>query len=429
MRIGETRYRWQLRLLDGETAADFDLLDALSRDRIMKNRNGIPVYRRDIYSTAAIVDPYPHYARLRELGPVVWLPRQRVYALPRYTECKAVLRDDKTFISGKGVALNPISNYLSDGTTLNSDGADHDRRRKLVAHRMLPRALRAISDDVEQQAAAVVDAALARGEVDGVADVATALPMAVVPDLVGWPRDQRDNLISWGGATFDILGPVNRHAARAALHSVRMLRFARRVVRDRTMLDGSLGHDVLLAADDGQLTHAEAAGLMIDYLAPSIDTTMSAISNALHLFATHPEQWQQLRTDPTLIPGAINEVIRYEPPLRAFSRKVLRDTELAATPIPAGARVLVIYASANRDEREWDDPDTFDIRRDAGRHLSFGNGTHACAGQGLARLETAAVLNALIERVERIELAGTPTWAINNVIRRHERLPLKLVAA
>ena len=394
---------------------------------MLKHRKVIPSYRPDVYSTEAIIDPYPHYARLRELGPVVWLSRQRVYALPRYAECKAVLRDDTTFISGKGVALNPFSNHLSDGTTLNSDGAEHDRRRKLVAHRMLPRALRAISANVDEQAAAVVDAAVARGEIDGVLDVAAALPMAVVPDFVGWPRDSREHLLDWGGATFDILGPLNRHAARAVPDTLRMLRFATRVIRDRAMLDGSLGHDVLLAADDGQLTRAEAAALMIDYIAPSIDTTMSAISNALHLLATHPEQWQLLKADPTLIPGAINEVIRYESPLRAFSRKVLHDNELADVPLPAGARVLVVYASANRDEREWDDPDAFDIRRDAARHLGFGNGAHACAGQGLARLEITAMLNALIERVDRIELAGTPTWAVNNIIRRHARLPVKLI--
>ncbi|WP_319451057.1 MULTISPECIES: cytochrome P450 [unclassified Mycobacterium] len=394
---------------------------------MIRHRNGIPSYRPDIYSTDAIVDPYPHYARLRELGPAVWLPRQRVYVVARYAECKSVLRDDKTFSSGKGVALNPVSNRLGEGTTLNSDGADHDRRRKLVAHRMLPRALRAISDNVDEQAAAVVDAAVACGEVDGVSEVATALPMAVVPDLVGWPRHRRDQLIAWGGATFDILGPINRQAAKAIPDTVRMLRFARGVVRDRTMLEGSLGHDVLLAADDGRLTHREAAALMIDYIAPSIDTTMSAISNALHLFATHPEQWQLLKADPTLVPAAINEVIRYETPLRAFSRKSVSETTFGEAPLPEGARVLVIYASANRDEREWDDPDTFDIRRDAGRHLGFGNGTHACAGQGLARLETTAMLNALLQRVERIELAGTPTWAINNIIRRHERLPLKLI--
>jgi 3-(3-hydroxy-phenyl)propionate hydroxylase len=394
---------------------------------VPKPRKDIPVYRSNIYCTGAIVDPYPHYAHLRELGPVVWLSRHRVYALPRYAESKAVLRDDTTFISGNGVALNPITNRFSHGTTLNSDGAEHDQRRKLVAHRMLPRALRDISDNVDAQAASVVDAALAQGEVDGVTDVASALPLAVVPNLVGWPHDQRDNLLAWGGAIFDILGPINRHALKAAPGSVQMLRFARRVVRRRTVLEGSLGHDVLVAADDGILAHAACPALMIDYIAPSLDTTISAISNALYLFATHPEQWQALRKDPTLIPNAINEVLRYESPLRAFSRQARHDTDIAGTAIPAGARVLVMYASANRDDREWENPDTFDILRDATRQLGFGHGTHACAGQALARLETSAMLRALTERVERIELTAPPTWAINNIIRRHERLPLKLI--
>jgi len=103
----------------------------------------------------AIVDPYPHYQRLRDLGPVVWLTKHRVYALPRYAECKAALLDDKTFLSGRGVALNPIANRMSRGTTLNSDGVEQDQRRKLVAHWLLPRALRAISDSVDETAAAV----------------------------------------------------------------------------------------------------------------------------------------------------------------------------------------------------------------------------------------------------------------------------------
>ncbi|MBJ7336930.1 cytochrome P450, partial [Mycolicibacterium sp.] len=264
------------------------------------------------------------------------------------------------------------------------------------------------------------------GSVDGVADVAMALPMAVVPDLVGWPRDRRDNLLPWGGATFDVLGPFNRHAVRAMPGALQMLRFARRVVRTRDMIEGSLGHDVLLAADDGKISYADCSPLMVDYIAPSLDTTISAIANALYLFASHPEQWQLLRDDPALIPNAINEVIRYESPLRAFSRKALHDKEIGGTSITAGARVLVVYASANRDEREWDVPDTFDIHRDATRHLGFGQGTHACAGQGLARLETSAMLRALVERVERIELTGPPTWAVNNIIRRHERLPIRL---
>jgi len=394
-----------------------------------KQPNGVPVYEPDIYSDGAIVDPYPQYTRLRQLGPVVWLPKQRVYALARFAECKAVLRDDDTFVSGQGVALNAIANRLSRGTTLNSDGKDHDQRRKLVAHRMLPRALRAISEGVDEQAAQVVDAGLGGHEIDGVADLASALPLAVVPDLVGWPRDQRDHLLAWGGATFDILGPFNRRWVTSFPSSVQMLRFARRVVRRRSVIEGSLGHDVLIAADNGKLPHRACPPLMVDYVGPSLDTTISAISNALHLFGTFPEQWEILKSNRDLIPNAVNEVIRYESPLRAFSRKALRETTIGDTTIPAGSRVLVIYASANRDENEWDHADTFDIRRDANRQLGFGHGAHACAGQALARLETEAMLRALVERVDRIELTSPPTWAINNIIRRFEYLPLKLIAA
>jgi cytochrome P450 len=390
---------------------------------------GVPVYKSDIYSVDAIVDPYPHYQRLRDLGSVVWLAKHKVFALPGYAECKAVLRDDKTFLSGKGVALNPISNRLSRGTTLNSDGIEHDQRRKLLAHRMLPRALREISDSVDATAAAVVEAALHKGEIDGVSDLAAALPLAVVPDLIGWPRNQRDHLIDWGGATFDVLGPLNWQGIKAMPAALRMLRFARRVVRQRTYLDGSMAHELMTGADQGKLSPAECPPLMVDYLAPSIDTTMSAISNALYLFARHPEQWQLLKDQPTVMANAINEVLRYEPPLRAFARLAGRVTEIDGLRIPSGARVLVMYASANRDERAWENPAVFDIRRDAGRQIGFGQGAHACAGQSLARLETSAMLRALIERVDRIEVTGSPKWVINNIIRRHEHLPLKLVPA
>lgn len=393
------------------------------------NTAGVPVYKPDIYSVNAIVNPYPHYRRLRDLGPIVWLTKHKVYALPRYAESRAVLLDDKTFLSGHGVALNRIANRISRGTTLNSDGVEHDQRRKLLAHRLLPRSLRAISASVDATAAAVVAAALNKGEIDGVNDLAAALPLAVVPDLIGWPRDQRDHLIEWGGATFDVLGPLNWQAIKAMPGAFRMLLFARRVVRQRTFLPGSMADELLLAADQGELSHAECPALMVDYLAPSIDTTMSAISNALYLFASHPDQWQLLKDEPTLMANAINEVLRYEPPLRAFARRAGQPTEIGGVRIRSGARVLVMYASANRDEREWEQPAVFDITRDAGRQIGFGQGAHACAGQSLARLETTAMLRALIERVDRIEVTSSPTWAINNIIHRHERLPLKLIPA
>ncbi|MDT0328542.1 cytochrome P450 [Nocardiopsis lambiniae] len=386
----------------------------------------VPVHRSDLYSAAAIRDPYPRYTALRDLGPVVWLSRHKVYALPRYAECKAVLLDDETFISGEGVALNCVANRTGRGTTLYSDGEDHARRRGQVAHRLTPRALRSMKDAVERQAAEVVDAAVARRTVDGV-EMATELPMSVVPDFVGWPEEGREHLLRWAGAAFDAQGPANRQSMKTFPSALGMVRFAHRVVRERTVLEGSMGDDILRAADAGAMPHAECATLMMDYLAPSLDTTISAISSALYLFATHPDQWRLLKEDPGLIPNAVNEVVRYESPLRAFARTAARDCEVAGTAIPKGSRLLVVYASANRDPREWDDPDTFDIRRDAARQLGFGHGTHGCAGQGLARLETSAMLRALIDRVDRIEVTGTPEWALNNIIHRFERLPLELV--
>ncbi|WP_063066186.1 cytochrome P450 [Nocardia violaceofusca] len=394
----------------------------------MRKHARIPTYEPNLYSPRAVRDTYPHYARLRELGPVVWLARQKAYALPRYAECKQALLDDTTFISGAGVALNPLTNRLSRGTTLNSDGDDHARRRALLSPHLTPRALRAMRESVDKQADAVVAAAAGQGHVDGV-ELATALPMSVVPDLIGWPHEGREHLLRWAGATFDALGPVNWQTARSTPSGVEMMRFARRVARERSILPGGAGRDILRAADEGTLPRAQCPALLIDYLAPSLDTTISAISSALYLLATHPEQWRLLKSDPSLIPNTVNEVVRYHSPIRAFSRKVVRDVEIAGASIEKGARVVVIYGSANRDPLEWETPDTFDIRRDAARQLGFGHGTHGCAGQGLARLETQAILRALTERIDHIEVAGQPEWAMNNIIHRHARLPLRLIPA
>jgi cytochrome P450 len=393
----------------------------------MQVQHQVPTDGEDVYSRAAILDPYPHYARLRARGPVVWLEQHKVYALPRYAECKAVLLDDATFVSGEGVGLNPLTNRMSRGTTLNSDGQQHDERRRLVAHRLTPRALRGMHEQIGTQAERVVQAAVARGAVDGVEDLAMALPMSIVPDLIGWPQDGREHLLEWGAATFDVLGPLNGQATRGIVPSLRMLRYARRVAKQRSLQPESLGADLIQAVDDGRLPASGCPMLLVDYLAPSIDTTLSAIASALYLFARHPEQWQTLRSDRSLLPNAINEVVRLESPLRAFSRKVAQDTTVAGVPLSAGSRVLVLYASANRDELVWDSPDDFDITRDATQQLGFGHGAHGCAGQGLARLETGAILGHLLDRVDRLELTGEPVWAVNNIIHRLEHLPLELI--
>jgi cytochrome P450 len=186
---------------------------------------------------------------------------------------------------------------------------------------------------------------------------------------------------------------------------------------------------ILEAAARGEIDRSRCPMMIIDYLAPSLDTTISGIGNAIWLLATHPDQWELLRERPQRVKQAFNEALRVETPISCFTRVAKAGATVGGVDIPAGARVLVIFASANRDERRWDRADQFDLTRDSAAHVAFGYGQHACAGMGLARLEGAAVLTALVERVQRIELAGEPQRKLNNLIRSFRSLPVAVQPA
>src|SRR5690606_33387515 len=183
------------------------------------------------------------------------------------------------------------------------------------------------------------------------------------------------------------------------------------------------------AAEAGEIEPDRCPMMIIDYLAPSLDTTISAIGNAIWLLATHPDQWQLLRNEPQRVKNALNEALRLESPISSFTRVAARDATVGDVAIPAGSRLLVSFASANRDERRWSDPERFDITRENAGHVAFGHGEHACIGMGLARLEVTALLNALIERVTAIELAGPPRRKLNNLIRSFASLPVAVTPA
>ncbi|MCZ2824609.1 MULTISPECIES: cytochrome P450 [unclassified Modestobacter] len=376
-----------------------------------------PTYSGDIYTDAALLEPYEDYRALRELGPAVWLEKHGAYAVARYDEARAVLMDSDTFRSANGIALNEPANEAILGCTLASDGELHAHLRQVVAHRLTPRALRPMKDLVRERADELVAELVERRSFDAVADLARALPLSIVPDFIGWPQEGREHLLRWAGANFDSFGPMNERAQRAMPQCGEMAAFGAEVVRTGNVLPGSLGAGVLEARDKGEVTTEQTMMLMLDYLAPSLDTTISAVGSAIWLFSQHPDQWDLLRKDPSLIPNAVNEIVRIESPIRAFGRLANEDTEIGGVPIPAGSRVLVIYASANRDERKFERPDEFDVtRRDAVHQLGFGLGDHGCAGQGLARMETESLLHALAQRVTRFHLGETER-ALNNLIR------------
>jgi cytochrome P450 len=382
-----------------------------------------PAYDFDLYSDDVLRDPYPHYRALRDLGAAVWLPRNALYAVGRFEDVRAALRNPALFSSAQGVAANDHVNEMSRGTTLASDAPLHDRLRAIIAAPLLPRALEEIGPQIRAEARQLIEGLVARGKFDAVSDLAQHLPLTIVSKLVGLEDHGRGSMLRWASATFNVLGTMNARGC-TAMSDVQEMRgyLGGSAIRER-LRPGSWGDRIFAAADRGEVEPERCPVLMRDYLGPSLDTTIFATANLVLLFGQHPEQWDLVRKDAALIPGAINEALRLESPIRGFTRCVTADATIGGTLIPAGSRVLLLYASANRDERKWHDPERFDVRRRASDHLGFGNGTHMCAGLHLARLEMTALLEVLIEKVQHFEI-GEPVLALNNVLRGLKSLPV-----
>jgi cytochrome P450 len=388
----------------------------------------IPAYEVDLFSDEALTEPYDHYRALRDAGPVVWLAAHDMYAVARYREVRAVLEDPATFVSGDGVGLNDFINEGGRGTTIMSDGEEHRCQREVIVRPLTPRALAGLRPQAQALADRLVDDLVERGTFDAVAELAVELPASWVPDLLGWPADGREKLLDWANANFDGLGPLNERAVAAGDGLLEMVAYAHELA-ETDLPAGSMAARILEAAERGEIDRSRCPMMIVDYLAPSLDTTISAIGNAVWLLATHPDQWQLLRDQPNRVKQAFNEALRLETPISCFTRVAKADATLGGAHIPASSRVLVNYASANRDERRWERADEFDITRDSAAHVAFGYGDHACAGMGLARLEGAAVLTALVERVAHIELAGEPKRKLNNLIRSFGSLPVTVEPA
>jgi cytochrome P450 len=213
-----------------------------------------PSYPHDLFTDQVLSDPYEHYRALRDLGSVVWLDAHQMYAVARYAEARAVLGDPGTYCSGRGVALNDTANALAAGrNVLMTDGKLHEHLRRVLARNLTPRALRAAEDGIGQAASKLVATLVTRGSFDAVTDLATALPLTVVPDLVGWPAEAREHLLEWAAATFDLLGPLNDRAQRAAPLSRAMMAFATETAATGNLLPGSVGAGVIEAARRGEL--------------------------------------------------------------------------------------------------------------------------------------------------------------------------------
>ncbi|MEJ2869143.1 cytochrome P450 [Actinomycetospora sp. OC33-EN08] len=384
----------------------------------------IPVSDVDLFADDARLDPNPTYRALRDAGPVVLMSRHGHYALPRYADVRAALMDWRTFSSAKSVFVDEETNRNLEGITLCSDPPDHTMMRSVLGRPLRPDRMREIAPTIEREADRVVDRVVTAGRFDAVTELAEHLPMTVVSTLVGLGEEYRPKMLEWAAAIWDVQGPRNQRFLDAGPSVDEFLSFAANdAVPGRIDPDGWAAH-LYQAADRGEMPHEKCPVMMLDYVTPSLDTTILGIASMIALFAEHPDQWELLRADRSLIPHAINEALRLETPVPQFTRVLTDDHEIDGVALPAGSRVALLYGSANRDERKYPDPDRFDITRKPSDHLAFGRGEHVCVGMHLARLEMSALLERLAERVGRFEIVSR-TPMINNGLRGYEHLEVR----
>jgi cytochrome P450 len=381
-----------------------------------------PTSALDPYADKALLNPWPLYGELREMGPVVWLEKYGMFALTGYDVVVKALRDWEAFPSSFGVMMNDDMNQVLRGNTLCSDGDAHNRLRRVVIRPVTPVALESLKEEVEREAEAIVDRLCARGGFCATRELATYLPVTIVSRAVGLPEEGRERMMEWSIGLFNCIGPMNERARHAMPVLSEMMHYARTHAVPGKLKPGSWAEAIHHAAAAGEVPSEAVPVMMIDYMGPSLDTTIFGISSGVWLFANYPDQWELVRNDPSLIPAAINEILRMEAPIQDFSRYVARDYDLDGVLLPESSRAIIFYGAANRDPRQFVHPDRFDVRRgNAGRHMAFGTGPHVCLGMNLARLEMRALFTALARKVERFHIEAEER-ALNNILRGISKL-------
>ena len=341
-------------------------------------------------------DPYPTYRRLRDEAPVFFNEKFRFYALSRYEDCSAAVRDFKTFSSASGTSLEELKAQVQ--LLINTDPPVHSKMRHLIAGMFTPAKVAPLEDAVRSLAKELLAPHLASGRIDIISDFAAKLPMAIICRLLGFPREDEDRLrnltdtvVHRDEGVFEM--PDEGMQATLALYEYFNADLAERA-------RGARREDIVAmlmnAQAEGRLTHEELIGYIYLLSIAGNETTTKLIGNICYQLHLHPEQAAMLRADPSLIEGAVEETMRFDGPTQMMARTTTRDVTLHGVTIPAHSKVALIFTSANRDERKFENAEHFDIRRHARDHLGFGGGLHACLGAALARLEARVAMEEIL---------------------------------
>lgn len=397
----------------------------------MAKPGNCPISELDPFAPEFLENPYPYHHGLREAGPVVWLEKYDLFAMARYREVCAVLADWQTYCSSRGVGLTDFAReepWRQPSIILEADPPLHTKARDVLVNVLSKQALQGLSDDFSKAAERLVDDLIVKGEIDAVRDLAEAFPLSVFPDAIGLRKNGRENLLPYGNMAFNAFGPRNDLFEQSFANAQPVVQWITDQCQRQALTPGGIGEKIHMAADEGKVSPEEAVLLVRSLLTAGLDTTIFGIGAMLYCFASFPDQWAALRENRKLVRRTFDEAIRFVSPVQTFMRTTTRPVDVEGVEIPEGQKVLVFLASANRDPDQWTDPDRFDIHRKTLGHVGFGHGIHVCVGQMLARLEAEVLLTSLLEKVERIELIGEPTWRLNNTLHGLDRLPVRLHA-
>lgn len=392
---------------------------------------GIPVLDIDPYDEEILRNPWPYYAKLRELGPVVYIPKYSVLAVGQFLPTRLTFSDHENFVSSRGVGLDDFSlidPWRPPSIILEADPPNHTVTRKIMARVLSPKVVKGLMAEFERTANELVDELLERGTFDGVGDFAEIFPTRAFPPAVGMKDVHVRHLVDYGAIAFNALGPDNQLRRNALYMAPIVAPWINGACARGRLNDSGLGALVYEAADAGDINADQAMMLVRSFLSAGVDTTVTGIGNALWCLANNPDQWDALKGDEKLVRPCFEEVLRYTSPVHTFCRTAGRDTEIAGHRVAEGTKVLCVLGSANMDPDHWADPEQFRVDRRPTGHLAFGAGIHGCVGQNIARGEMQAVLNAMRAKVDRIEITGEAKWRPNNAIHALEALPLKFIA-
>lgn len=387
-------------------------------------------------------DPYPHYHRVRAEAPVYWSEALGAWILTRYEDVLPTLRDHERFSSrGRMLAplerlppdvrarMGPLEAHFSVGM-ISSDPPDHTRLRRLVNTAFTPRVVASMRPRVQAVVDELLDAVRDRGSMDVIRDLAYPLPATVIAELLGASVDDRDRFKAWSAGILAFQGsgrvdPAVLDRSQGDLIEMRTFLSDLLARRRRAPRDDLLTR--LVAAESGgdKLGEAELLTLCVNLLTAGHETTTNLIGNGLLTLLRHPDQLARLRADPSLMPTAIEEMLRFESPLQRNPRRVAVDLRLGDQPLRRGDFVLQVLGAANRDPAQFPDPDRFDIARQPNGHVGFGFGIHFCVGAPLARLEGAITIETVLRRMPRLQLAGEAAqWQQSALLRGLETLPV-----